>query len=365
MGEVDSEDLRSAVTKLSPALFQKRVLKWFDRFGRRDFPWQKNKTPYRVWVSEIMLQQTQVSTVIPYFERFMQRFPDLTSLASSQEDAVLHLWTGLGYYSRARNLHRSAQMIEYDLQGHFPDTVEGLQSLPGIGRSTAGAILSCGFNKKATILDGNVKRLLARYSGQTMPLDDRKTLDELWALAEKYTPSQRVSDYTQVMMDLGATLCTPKNPRCEECPLLSSCEAKREGLVEQIPAKKKKTKLPLRQVTFLVLLNQEQILLQKRPAKGIWGGLWSLPEIPGQASLLDLKSHCLEKFKLQIKESKPMKPLRHTFSHFQLDIHPICLKLKRPIPKDLVTEKQIWYSLRQPQMLGLPAPILSLLGDLL
>ncbi len=352
------------MTKLSPSLFQKSVLKWFDRFGRHELPWQQNKTAYRVWVSEIMLQQTQVSTVIPYFERFMQRLPDLASLAKAQEDEVLHLWTGLGYYSRARNLHRSAKMIVQEWQGIFPDDLEKLQSLPGIGRSTAGAILSCAFNKKAAILDGNVKRLLARFHGLREPIDDKKTLDQLWALAEEYTPSRRNADYSQVLMDLGATLCTPKQPRCPACPVLSSCQAHQQGLVDQIPAKKKKAKLPLRQVTFLILLHQQQLLLQKRPAKGIWGGLWSLPEMPEKAALAEIKRYCVEVWGLRIKKSRILESFRHTFTHFHLEIHPVCIDLALPLPKDLVGENQIWYSLLQPQMLGLPAPVLTLLGNL-
>ncbi len=345
-------------------LFQKLVLKWFDCFGRHSLPWQQNKTPYRVWVSEIMLQQTQVTTVIPYFERFLTRFPDLASLARAKEDEVLHVWTGLGYYSRARNLHRSAQIIQKDWQGIFPNQLEQVESLPGIGRSTAGAILSCAFNKKAAILDGNVKRLLARFHGLTDPIDDKKTLDRLWELAEEYTPSKRVADYSQVMMDLGATVCTPKNPRCSDCPLLSSCQAQQRGLVEQIPFKKKKAKLPVRKTTFLILQNKDRVLLQKRPSSGIWGGLWSLPEIPEKASLAQIKRHCLKQFQLEIKQGRTLKPFRHTFSHFHLEVHPVHLTLDRPLPKNMASQTQIWYSLHRPKALGLPAPILSLLGDL-
>lgn len=350
--------------KLSPARFQKLVLKWYDRFGRRDFPWQQNKTPYRVWVSEIMLQQTQVTTVLPYFERFLTRFPDLRALAEAREDEVLHVWTGLGYYSRARNLHRSAQIIQKEWQGNFPDQLAQVESLPGIGRSTAGAILSCAFNKRAAILDGNVKRLLARFHALTDPIDDKKTLDRLWKLAEEYTPSKRVADYSQVMMDLGATVCTPRKPRCSDCPLLSSCEAHQRGLVEQVPFKKKKARLPLRKTTFLILQNKDRILLQKRPAKGIWGGLWSLPEIPEQASLAQIKRHCLKQFQLAVKPGRPLEPFRHTFSHFHLEIYPVRLELAPPLPKTLASPTQIWYSLRRPKALGLPAPILSLLGAL-
>jgi A/G-specific adenine glycosylase len=348
------------VPKPTPSVFQKLVLNWFDRFGRKNFPWQQNKTPYRVWVSEIMLQQTQVTTVIPYFERFLKQFPDLPSLAKAKEDEVLHLWTGLGYYSRARNLHRTAKLIHQ--AGKFPDTLEELQKLPGIGRSTAGAIISCAFDKKAAILDGNVKRLLARFHAVTDPIDDKKTQDHLWELSEEYTPSKRVADYTQVMMDLGATLCTRSKPRCPECPVATYCKAKQENLAEQLPYKKKKGSLPIRQTTFLILRSQDEVLLQKRPSKGIWGGLWSLPEIPEKATVEQIKSFCLEQFELHTKALQPLKPFRHTFSHFHLEIFPIELKTSRP--KIMVSKTQIWYSLRRPETLGLPAPILSLLGNL-
>ncbi|HLF66344.1 MAG TPA: A/G-specific adenine glycosylase, partial [Gammaproteobacteria bacterium] len=224
---------------LTPARFQQSVLAWFDDHGRKSFPWQQNKTPYRVWVSEIMLQQTQVTTVIPYFERFMQRFPDVATLANASDDDVLHLWSGLGYYSRARNLHRSAKIIQQDYQGHFPDELELLCELPGIGKSTAGAILTCAFHKKATILDGNVKRLLTRFYALHTPKDI-----DLWALAEKLTPRQRVADYTQVMMDLGATLCTRLNPNCSRCPLKKHCLAFAQDLTTVLPAKKVSRRIP-------------------------------------------------------------------------------------------------------------------------
>lgn len=352
------------VTPSPPLIFHKRVLAWFDRFGRRSFPWQQNKTPYRVWVSEIMLQQTQVTTVIPYFQRFMERFPDLATLAKAQEDEVLHLWTGLGYYSRARNLHRSAKLIQEEYDGQFPDNLEQILQLPGIGRSTAGAILSCAFNKKAAILDGNVKRLLTRFHALTQPLDDKKTIDQLWQLAEIYTPSKRVADYTQAMMDLGATLCTPKNPRCSDCPVLANCEGRRLGLADVLPYKKKKASLVTRKATFLIVQNQDHVLLQKRPSTGIWGGLWSLPEIPEKASSSQIKHYCLQTFQLKIKNCQVLKPFRHTFSHFHLEIYPVRLEIDRARPSAMDRKSQIWYSLRHPKTIGLPAPILSLLGEL-
>lgn len=352
------------MAKPTPQVFQKLVLNWFDHFGRKNFPWQQNKTPYRVWVSEIMLQQTQVTTVIPYYERFLTQFPDLSALAKAKEDEVLHLWTGLGYYSRARNLHRSAKMIYKEGKGTFPDTLEELQNLPGVGRSTAGAILSCAFNKKAAILDGNVKRLLTRFHALTDPVDDKKTLDQLWKLSEEYTPSKRVADYTQVMMDLGATLCTRSKPRCSDCPVATYCQGYQQGLAEQLPYKKKRASLPVRETTFLILRNKDKVLLQKRPPSGIWGGLWSLPEMPEKASLEQIKRFCLKHFQLTVKESQPLKPFRHTFSHFHLEVFPVQLELAASRPKVMDSETQIWYSLRRPETIGLPAPVLSLLGEL-
>jgi len=349
---------------LPPSRFQKLVFKWFDHFGRKTLPWQKNKTPYSVWVSEIMLQQTQVSTVIPYYQKFLQRFPNLGALALAKEDEVLHQWTGLGYYSRARNLHRSAKLIQEKYQGKFPDQLEQIQELPGIGRSTAGAILSCAFHKRAPILDGNVKRLLSRYHALSSSIDDKATLDQLWLLAEKYTPKERNSDYSQVMMDLGATLCTRRNPRCSACPLAKSCQAYQLGLVELIPAKNKKAALPVKQSTFLILKHKNKVLLQKRPAKGLWGGLWSLPEISKKLSLAEAKRLCCEQFKVSIKDAQTLKAFRHSFTHFHLDILPFCLELAENPSKKLASPEQIWYSLHRPKALGLPKPVLSILGEL-
>ncbi|HVY53219.1 MAG TPA: A/G-specific adenine glycosylase [Gammaproteobacteria bacterium] len=349
---------------LSPKRFQQIALNWFDQYGRKNFPWQQNKTPYSVWLSEIMLQQTQVTTVIPYYQRFLSQFPDVTALANAKEDEVLHLWAGLGYYSRARNLHRTAKMVQQQWNGQFPDNVEELQKLPGIGRSTAGAIVSCAFYKKAAILDGNVKRLLTRFHGVTDPIDLPKTQAQLWELAEQYTPADRVADYSQVMMDLGATICTRKNPRCNECPLQTYCLAHQTGIANELPTKKAKRAIPIREATFLVLRYQDKVLLQKRPSIGIWGGLWSLPQLAEKVSLNDVKEFCRESFKLNPKTAKSLKPFRHTFSHFHLDIHPVEITLSAVTPKAMDGNSLIWYSLNQPEALGLPAPVQSLLESI-
>lgn len=347
---------------MKPEQFQKLVLSWFRLHGRKDLPWQQNKTPYRVWVSEIMLQQTQVSTVIPYFLRFMERFPNLLALTKSSEEDVLHLWTGLGYYSRARNLFRTAKIIQENFAGNFPFEQNELENLPGIGRSTAGAIRAIAFGKPATILDGNVKRVLTRfYAIQKWP-GDKNALDELWSLAEKLTPKKAVADYTQAMMDIGATVCVRGQPVCQKCPLQSDCVAYKSGIEKKLPLPKPRKILPIKEVALLILKNKEQVLLEKRPSNGIWGGLWSLPELAGKPSMDDIHTKCLSK-KVTIQTIQPAEPFRHTFSHFHLDISPILISIKKP--KIMEGKAQIWYNLREPPKLGLPAPIKSILSKLL
>lgn len=350
-------------TALSLTNFHHVVLHWFDAYGRKYLPWQQNKTPYRVWISEIMLQQTQVSTVIPYFERFMARFSDITSLANAEEDEVLHLWTGLGYYNRARNLHRAAQIVTRDLHGKFPDTLEQLQHLPGIGRSTAGAILAIAYQKKAAILDGNVKRVLTRLHGITEWPGEKKVTEQLWALAEQYTPSDRIADYTQAIMDIGATLCTRGTPRCPECPLQQYCAANLQGIANTLPKKKTTTILPVRQVTMLILLkNNNRVLLEKRAATGVWSGLWSLPEIIGTPSPDEIKKICRQRFSHTASDIVMQENFRHTLSHFHLNIIPAFITIKEDKRKIMMeANQQIWYNLQQPDVVGLPAPVKKLL----
>lgn len=345
---------------ISPKTLQKRVLTWFDTHGRKTLPWQHDKSPYRVWISEIMLQQTQVATVIAYFERFTARFKNIEELAAAHEDEVLHLWTGLGYYSRARNLHKTAKIIVE--KGAFPSNVPDLTELPGIGRSTAGAIVSIAFQQPATILDGNVKRVLTRLHAITEWPGEKKTHDHLWTLAEAYTPKTRTGDYTQAMMDIGATLCTRSSPRCPECPLQKLCRAHALGLSKELPKKKPSTKNPTRHTTLLVIFNHKNhILLEKRPSSGIWGGLWSLPEISGLANPAEIQEHCLSRHKLNIDNIHLGKCFKHTFSHFHLNILPAYIRLKRSSRKTLDTQQQIWYNPEQPNTIGLPAPIKTLL----
>lgn len=342
---------------MSPLKFQKLILGWFDQHGRKHLPWQKNKIPYRVWVSEIMLQQTQVNTVIPYYETFMRQFPNLSSLANAREDEVLHLWAGLGYYSRARNLHRAAKMIMQEFSGKFPDNLDDLQQLPGIGRSTAGAILSIAYNQQAAILDGNVKRVLTRFLGITEIVTDKNVEKQLWDCAETYAPKQRAADYTQAMMDIGATLCIRGNPQCDRCPLIKSCSAHEQGIAHLLPAKKTSRQIPERRATFLILQNNERVLLQKRPPMGIWGGLWSFPEIPDAPEKKIIQYYCKQRLNISVTSFELLNPFRHTFSHYHLDIHPVIIPVKR-IPTVIMEDgKQIWYNPQKPESVGLPKPI--------
>lgn len=348
----------------SSTKFQKLILDWYDVHGRKQLPWQQNKTPYRVWISEVMLQQTQVATVIPYFERFMQHFPTIQKLAQADLDAVMHLWAGLGYYSRARNIHRAAQMVVQHFKGNFPDTLNDLLSLPGVGRSTAGAILAIAFNQQATILDGNVKRVLSRYASIQAPLKEKKVEDTLWAIAETFSPKKRIADYTQAMMDLGATICVRGKPLCNQCPLQKSCMAYEEGVAELLPIKSIGKSIPAKQATFLILQKNQDVLLQKRPPSGIWGGLWSLPEIVGIADEKQIQHECFKTYRLQVEQVNALPSFRHTFSHFHLDIYPVVVNIQRKPRSVTENNERQWYNLHQPSKMGLPRPIQQILKNL-
>jgi A/G-specific adenine glycosylase len=354
----------STKLKLTPSRFQQLLLNWFDDFGRKDLPWQQNKSPYRVWVSEIMLQQTQVSTVIHYFDRFMQRFPTIEKLATAAEDEVLHLWTGLGYYNRARNLQKAAKMLVQEYQGKFPEQISELEKLPGIGRSTAGAILSIAFNQPAAILDGNVKRVLTRLHGITEWPGTPEILTNLWSIAEKYSPHKRTADYTQAIMDLGATLCVRGKPRCTECPYQPFCIAYQQGIEKNLPLSKPRKTLPIRQVTFLILQKLRCILLEKRPPTGVWASLWGLPEINGSPDIKEIRKACKQRYQLDTEEIKLGEPFRHTFSHFHLEIVPAFISVNKASSKIMEDNHQIWYNLKHSQTVGLPAPVKKLLKNL-
>jgi A/G-specific adenine glycosylase len=341
--------------------FSRRVLAWFDVHGRKHLPWQQQITPYRVWLSEIMLQQTQVATVIPYFERFVARFPDVHRLAAAPIDDVLHLWTGLGYYARARNLHRCAQVIVEQHQGEFPACVNALSELPGIGRSTAGAIISIAHQQRAAILDGNVKRVLARHHVIEGWPGSTQTLKRLWECAEQHTPEQRVHHYTQAMMDLGATVCTRSKPACERCPVMDTCLAYAQGKTAEYPARKPKKILPVKNVQLLMLRNPAgDLLVHQRPPTGIWGGLWSFPEL---ALDTDARTHTEYRFG-PVADYKVWDAYRHTFSHYHLDITPVLLQLATEPALIAEAHSSMWYNIHQPPVIGLAAPVKKLLERL-
>lgn len=348
--------------------FSEQLLVWFDKYGRKDLPWQQNKTPYRVWVSEIMLQQTQVTSVIEYYQRFIQSFPTIKSLAEADEDKVLEHWAGLGYYARARNLHKTAKRVVTDLNGQFPDNFEEIVKLPGIGRSTAGAILSIAFKQSACILDGNVKRVLCRFHGvETWP-GEKKTENHLWALAEQHTPEKRNDDYTQAIMDLGATCCTRSRPKCEHCPFTENCLAFEKSLQTQLPKPKPKKSIPQRETWIALIEHEGKILLEKRPPTGIWGSLYSLPEFNAELSHPEAQTEIESKFNIKLNLDEMHNSINHTFSHFKLEMKPLRLS---PQSQKITKEIQIkeasqyhWYEKSQLHTIGLPAPIAKYLKSL-
>ena len=347
---------------MQPDQFSQRVLRWFDAFGRKNLPWQENPTPYRVWVSEIMLQQTQVTTVIAYYRRFMERFPDVCLLADAPQDAVLHLWSGLGYYARARNLHRAAKIIRTQHDGSIPLDFTTLSGLPGIGRSTAGAILALSADQRPPVLDGNVKRVLARFHALEGWPGRSDVLAKLWDYAERYTPSRRVAAYTQAMMDLGSMVCVRSRPLCFSCPLAEGCHAHAEGREAEFPAPKPKRELPLRQTRMIMARAPDgAVLLEKRPPSGIWGGLWSFPECPMD---VDVADWCRDKLGLEIEDIQTWSVLRHGFSHYQLDITPLRVEVKQSTDAVMDAGRYVWYNTHQPDARGLAAPVRRLLAVL-
>ncbi|WP_100657744.1 A/G-specific adenine glycosylase [Alteromonas flava] len=335
--------------------FSQRVLAWFDRHGRKHLPWQQSISAYRVWISEIMLQQTQVATVIPYFERFMQRFPTITDLASAPQDDVLHLWTGLGYYARARNLHTAAKLITEQHGGQFPTEIEKVLALPGIGRSTAGAILSIAEQQAHPILDGNVKRVLARYFAVDGWPGKQAIANTLWQYAEEVLPNERNHHYTQAMMDLGATVCTRSSPKCDECPLQSDCLGFIQGRQHELPGKKPKKILPIKSTALLIPFVKGSVLLHKRSPLGIWGGLWAFEEFDDIATLKQQVESRIRDKNTEIS-FEALEPFRHTFSHFHLDLQPV-LMFTPELAELYVREQEArWFSLHEPIGVGLSAP---------
>jgi A/G-specific adenine glycosylase len=340
--------------------FAERLLAWFDDHGRHDLPWQHPRTPYRVWLSEIMLQQTQVQTAAPYFERFTQALPELKDLAIAPIDRVLALWAGLGYYARARNLHRAAALCVEQHEGRLPESLEALVALPGIGRSTAGAILAQAHGHRVAILDGNVKRVLARVHGVAGWPGTPAVEKRLWALSELHLPDERLADYTQAIMDLGATLCTRRNPHCIRCPFAGSCDAHQNARTDELPTPRPTRNTPQRDTVMLVLRDaQGRVLLQRRPETGIWGGLWSLPEAADTAAARVLAAHHSDAD--GIDGARTLEPFNHVFSHFRLQVQPLLIEVGAARGRVGDNDDLRWHPPAEARTLGMPAPIARLL----
>jgi len=328
--------------------FSDRALAWFDRHGRNDLPWQQADA-YGVWVSEIMLQQTQVQTAIPYYERFMQVFPSVIALADADLDTVLRYWSGLGYYARARNLHSAARIIRDDHGGTFPSSFDEVAKLPGIGRSTAGAILSLAFETRHPILDGNVRRVLARHLAIAGWPGKSAVAQRLWEAAELHTPKAGIAAYTQAIMDLGATICTRSNPRCDACPVSEDCLVRESGTTDQYPGRKdKKT------------VSEDAIYLERRPPAGIWGGLWSLPELADDA----VGDWCRENLNCFVSGTESWSTLRHSFSHYDLDIQPVVVRIESSSRKVADGGDATWHRLDDSPPGGIAAPVQKLINTL-
>jgi A/G-specific adenine glycosylase len=343
------------MARASPGLIAPRLIAWHERAGRHDLPWQMDRTPYRVWVSEVMLQQTQVAAVIPYFQRFMARFPDVLSLADAPTDEVLHHWSGLGYYARARNLQRAAQQVRDLHGGEFPVDFDAVAALPGVGRSTAGAVLALSSDAPYPIMDGNVRRVLSRLFAVPGRTGERAFENELWRIATEQTPAAKVAQYTQAIMDLGATLCTRRKPRCGECPFADDCVAHAEGREQDFPAPRKPLKRRQRSTWMLFAEDGAgNVQLLQRPSTGVWGGLWSPPEFDTRAAA-----------ESALAPATPLRegePLLHVFTHFDLLIHPLWARVTPPAG---VAEAAgtLWYNAARPARIGLPRPIAQLLKN--
>jgi A/G-specific adenine glycosylase len=343
-----------------PPDFAKRVIAWQRRDGRRELPWQGTRDAYRIWVSEIMLQQTQVASAIPYFERFVARFPDVSALAAASGEEVMRLWSGLGYYARARNLHEAARLVAQEHGGRFPIALEEIDALPGIGRSTAAAIAAFATGAPHAILDANVKRVLARHEGIAGAVDSAPTLARLWAAAQRLLPERGIEPYTQGLMDLGATLCTRSLPACDRCPVAATCVAFREGRIEELPGARKARAVPRREAVLLVLHSRGEVLLEKRPPRGIWGGLWSVPEAPaGSEPVAWARRH----LGVSTRGATPLPAFVHAFTHFTLTIRPLLVSVAgvRRAPAGRHT---IWLPLTEVGHAALPAPVKRLLAGL-
>jgi len=342
------------------ASFARKLVVWQKRHGRHDLPWQNTRDPYAIWVSEIMLQQTQVAAVIPYYRRFLRSFPDIGALAAAQQDDVLAHWSGLGYYSRGRNLHAAARIMAREHAGTFPADFDHILQLPGIGRSTAAAICVFAFGARRAILDGNVKRVLARYFGIEGYPGEKGVENDLWRRAEALLPRRDIEAYTQGIMDLGAGVCARRRPHCETCPLRENCVAHQRGLTDRLPAPKPKKTLPRRKTVMLVLQHAGEVLLEKRPATGIWGGLWCFPEVGGDD---DIGKICARRFGARVTKLKPLPVLEHGFTHFRLSITPQRLRVTALTPH-AAEPGHIWLALDEASAAAIPTPVRRILADL-
>ena len=336
---------------------------WQRRHGRKGLPWQDTRDPYRIWLSEVMLQQTQVSAVIPYYERFLERFPTIGALARATEDEVLRRWAGLGYYARGRNLHAAAKKIVFELKGEFPRNAGEISELPGVGRSTAAAIAAFAFRERAAILDGNVKRVLARHRGIEGFPGDKEIEAKLWAAAEALLPKKDIETYTQALMDLGATICTKGAPQCDACPVRATCTARKRDLVARIPAPRPRKALPKKRATWLVLVHAREVLLERRPGAGIWGGLWSFPEVG------DVARACREAGG-NARSARKLAPIEHGFTHFRLRIQPVLCRVERrgaragEAAARAEQPGRMWIGIEEAMGAAVPAPVKTLLGTL-
>lgn len=333
------------------------LIAWHAQHGRHALPWQNTRDAYRIWLSEIMLQQTQVATVIPYFDRFLTRFPTIHDLARAPVEDVMSLWSGLGYYARARNLHRCAQILAAEHGGRFPPTAEEIATLPGIGRSTAAAIAAFAYGERAAILDGNVKRVLTRCFGIEGFPGRRKVEDQLWQLADSLLPEQGIESYTQALMDLGATLCTRAKPTCVKCPLAQRCIAMTTGRVTLLPTPRARKKIAQRSARYLILQRGASVLLERRPPLGIWGGLLCLPELSAEQDVVSLARG---RYGCHVGKMQSLPSIAHTFTHFRLDIQPILCEVIGQSPQ-VAQAEAAWYGFDALAQAALPAPLRRLL----
>ena len=332
--------------------FASDIIEWQRRYGRHDLPWQK-RDPYAVWISEIMLQQTQVTTVIPYYERFMHRFPDVAALAQASLDEVLAHWSGLGYYSRARNLHRAARLMIERHDGNFPSSFDEVVALPGIGRSTAAAIMVFGFGERHAILDGNVKRVLARLGAIGGYPGQKRVADALWKGAERLLPDYAIEAYTQGLMDLGAGICVRSNPRCSDCPVRRHCIAFATDRVTNFPAPRPRRALPHKRWGMMIIEHGGAVLLEKRPAPGVWGGLWCFPELEPRD---DAAALCMSRYGVRVESVEPMHAVEHGFTHFTLTISPVRMRATRIVPHAGESDYR-WIDVAHVKHNAIPAPV--------